>query len=156
MSPPAAIDRLPDTETPGPAKTSPVSSVAATRTSRVAHHLPHKATNAAMATPSPAATAHRSAADLISVGSTNAPATQAATLKDAAVTSPASHHLTPRLTMYPPLTRTAPNHPNDMIRVYGRHDQAARNLMSGGRISVIAAWPRGRGQQIGRASCRER
>jgi phosphatidylserine/phosphatidylglycerophosphate/cardiolipin synthase-like enzyme len=26
------------------------------------------------------------------------------------------------------LTRTEPSHPNDMIRVYGHHDQAARNL----------------------------
>ena len=74
----------------------------------MAHHWPHVAAAAATAVPSPAATAHRSAADRISGGSTNAPETQATTLNDTAVTSTATHHLTARLTMdHPRRKRTA-------------------------------------------------
>jgi hypothetical protein len=100
MSPPTAIDPLPDALTVFPGGTAAVAS-------RVANECPHNAASAATATQQPAATGQRMSAELIACGRTSALETHVAAANATIVTAVARHHLTNRTTIPPPNSVTA-------------------------------------------------
>ena len=121
MSPPAEIDRF-----PGPDDESDDES--ADCPAQDAHP---SAARAATATPSPAATTHRSAPDFSHNGNSNAPHTHRPTPNAATVTTTAISHLPARLILATPLTaaQQIPAHKRRQTRIQRRTPHAHQSRL---------------------------